>query len=535
MVPGPRAPTSINFGALAAERDVREHLSQYFVPTESYQRLRDGKKILALGYRGTGKTAILKMIGEHERARHSVVIESAPEDYAYELLPAALLPEVRSAWAKRGAYASAWKYFLYVLAMKTVSSTGGLLTGAAERIYNYVRDHHQTAMNPVAMFISYLKRLERIRIGGVEASLKPRGLEHLYRLEQINSLLDDLNEMTSHRRVVILVDEADRGFDASEDATAFLAGLFQAAVSIDARTPNIRVLMSLRRELSDVIPALNDDPQIVSEAIELIDWNEQQLLELVARRITASLSPGRARSAPTAWSAFVAATLRPRPGTSFDYVVDRTLYRPRDMIQFCLTIQSKAVEMGASLPLNSAIIREAERSYSEARTKGIAVEYGVPYPGLGDVLETFRGHAPTLDRAELELHCLDITVGARKVALAATWYVNADPHQLIEVLWRVGFIRAEVPRRPNRRRPRAPAYLGSHQAWSLNLRDSLRFEIHPMFRAYLEIRDREPDRVRPCASEAGRGPRGRAPTGTPSRPGAWPPTGSGRRKRRSGG
>jgi hypothetical protein len=490
-------PRLVNFGALAAERDFTEGLSRYFVDSESYRRLRDGKKAVALGHPGVGKSAIFKMIAEHERSRQSCVIELAPEDYSYELLAQTIVPEAKGPWAKHGAYVAASKYLLYVLAMKAVSSTGGLKTGAAKRIYDYIRDNHQITTNPIGLLISCLKRLEGIKIGTLEVSLKARELERLYRLEPIDALLDDLNEIASQHPVVMLLDELDRGWDASAEAVAFVVGLLQAAMMINARTPHVRVLVSLRRELYESIPALYEDPWTGRDAVEIIEWDEPQLLELVAKRIARSLPSARGGSARRAWSHFFAETLDYRQTKSFTYIVDRTLYRPREMIQFCLNVQSRAVATGVALPVNYGVIREAELAYSDERARDIAAERRFRYPGLGSVLETFRGLPYAFERTHLERHCQAIVLGDLRVAPEATWCLEADPDQLIDTLWRVGFIRAHVAGEIRARLPRGrrggSVYLGSHQISSLNLRVIDRFDIHPMFRAHLWLRDSTPD------------------------------------------
>ena len=74
-------------------------------------------------------------------------------------------------WAKHGAYAAAWKYLIYVLIMKEVSARGG--QGRFEPIYKYVRDNHPDPhMGKLAVLISYLKRLEGIKVGPLKASFK---------------------------------------------------------------------------------------------------------------------------------------------------------------------------------------------------------------------------------------------------------------------------------------------------------------------------------------------------------------------------
>lgn len=63
--------------------------------------------------------------------------------------------------------------------------------------------------------------MEGLKIGKYEASVKTRELENLYKLEEIHHLLPGLREIAKHRRIVVLVDELDRGWDSSEDAQKY--------------------------------------------------------------------------------------------------------------------------------------------------------------------------------------------------------------------------------------------------------------------------------------------------------------------------
>lgn len=107
----------INFGALAAERD--DGLDSYFVESESFKRLRDRERSVVMGNRGSGKSAIFRMIAAYERKQSSVVIELSPDDYSYELLQQSLLSEKAGSWVKQGAFAAAWKYLIYVIPHST--------------------------------------------------------------------------------------------------------------------------------------------------------------------------------------------------------------------------------------------------------------------------------------------------------------------------------------------------------------------------------------------------------------------------------
>jgi hypothetical protein len=199
---------------------------------------------IILGNRGAGKSAILQVLAVRAKSHGHHVIELAPEDYSYDLLRSSMVEEGRGSWAKMGAYTTAWKYVLYVLAMKAVSHTSARLHKGpdATAVHKYLRDNHRDPeMSKLSILISYLKRLENFKIGKYEVGLRTRELERLYKLEEIADLLPKLKRILRGQRVIVLVDELDKGWDASEDAQAFVAGLFQACIAVNNLSPSLRV------------------------------------------------------------------------------------------------------------------------------------------------------------------------------------------------------------------------------------------------------------------------------------------------------
>ncbi|GAA0362241.1 hypothetical protein NE235_22355 [Actinoallomurus spadix] len=487
----------LDFGAPSAERDIGRGLEKCFVESATYNRVHSGAKTVLLGNRGSGKSAIFQVLAKRERTAGNRVIELSPEDYSYELLSSTMAAENAGAWAKHGAYAAAWKYLLYVLVMKEVARKGmRLAKGAGADINAYLRKNHANVqMGRISLLISYLKRLENIKLGPIEAGAKTRELDRLYNLEEIHSLLPALQKVLDRQRVTIVVDELDRGWDSSEDAKAFVAGLFQACVSVNNLHPNLTVCVSLRRELYDDIPALYEDAQKYRDLLETIRWSEDSLLELIAKRIRYSAREmgydaqvlDRADDL-TCWNAVFA----PVPGGpvdgSFRYVADRTLYRPREIIEFCTTVLEVARDRAPALPLPFEMLRPAERGYSEERTKDIAAEYRFQYPGLLGVFEVFRGRDHTFDREDLQLLCLELVLGDVPTNGTSSWLPARDPDGLIEVLWQTGFLTARPVGDAAPAGDGREGFIGVHQVQHLNLAAVQRFQVHPMFRAYLGMR-----------------------------------------------
>lgn len=490
----------LSFGAPAAERDISQGLVQYFVESDAFSRLEARRKSIIIGNRGTGKSALFKMLADRSRKSNAIVIELSPEDYSYEMLASILKAERAGSWAKHGAFASAWKYLIYVLVMKELSKAENRLkTGASAAIYNYLRDNHAGgADSPIGVLLSYLKRMESIKIGSYEAAIKTRELTRLYKLGEIEPLLPKLAELTSRHRVLVLVDELDRGWDNSEDARAFVSGLFQACVSINERDPNLTVYVSLRQELHDSIPALYDDAQKYRDIIETIRWDETNLLTVVANRIRHSIPELAEASDEDAWNYVFAEVLQYRKNRSFNYIIDRTLYRPREVIQFCTDALEEA-RAQATVPIDYGIISRAELVYSDARRKDIAGEYRFQFPGLQSIFETFRGRTYSMERNEVAELCLSIAAGDTKIDGEAEWALNQDHDYLIDVLWRVGFLRAYAVGGLKALRRSGSSYVGPHQVSTLNTQGVARFQVHPMFRASLGMK--EPKREAASAEE----------------------------------
>lgn len=484
-------PSKIDFGAPAAERDINHGLYEYFFESEAFQRMASGQKTLVLGNRGSGKSAIFKVLAAREKAAGSVVLELAPEDYSYEILGSVLKRENEGAWAKHSAFSAAWKFLILVLVMKKLTSAGPKYKkGAAARIYSYLRDNFKGAQDsPISMLVSYVKRIEGVKVGPYEAGIKTRELAGLYRLEELEPLIPDLKELCHARRVMVFVDELDRGWDNSEDAKAFVAGIVQASMSLNEISPNFRINVSLRQELYDNIPALYEDAQKYRDVIEFIRWDEAKLLSLIAGRIRHSVQELVGESDESCWNAVFVETLQYRQTKSFNYVVDRSLYRPREIIQFCTDALEQSIDE-QSFPIDYQVISHAELQYSEARIKDIAAEYRFQYPGLLSVFEVFRGRTYSLERVDLEFLCLSVVEGEIRVdEEASPWLNGQDPEYLIEVLWRVGFLRAQAVGGVKAFRRSGSTYVGPHQVANLNIANVGRFQVHPMFRSFLGMKE----------------------------------------------
>src|SRR3954453_19638286 len=130
----------IRLGMPAAERDV--DLQRNFISSDIFEAIESGSASILIGNRGSGKSAVFRMLAAQEREKNTAVVELFPEDYSYELLGSILRSELEGAWAKQGSYAASWKYVLLVLAMKeAVSRYNNAKSPSFKAINEYLRDN----------------------------------------------------------------------------------------------------------------------------------------------------------------------------------------------------------------------------------------------------------------------------------------------------------------------------------------------------------------------------------------------------------
>jgi hypothetical protein len=86
--------------------------------------------------------------------------------------------------------------------------------------------------------------------------------------------------------------------------------------------------------------------------IEVIKWDKASLLNLMAKRIEYSFPELQKASPEEWWRAIFMRKFEQGRFYSFYYLIERTLYRPREIIQFYLTLNS--ISLLATFPQRSS-------------------------------------------------------------------------------------------------------------------------------------------------------------------------------------
>jgi hypothetical protein len=349
-----------NFGRLDAESD--ENLLNYFLDTGIVGRIRDEGAKLVIGRKGSGKTALFRYLEQHLDA---VVVPLDLDEYVWELHRGF----TEHGLAGERAYAASWRLLIYVSAVSALADR--LESDEAKRVKAALADLGVSAdSGRVRAILGWLKRVRRVDLpevtgiasaGGLELEAPEVGALSTKTADAIRSLGEVLAEVCRRTPFVVLIDRLDDAWDGSEESLHLIAGAIRATRDVGISHKNSGglppVVSFLRADLWERV-SFNDRNKM-SQDIVFLDWEADQLAEVVALRIATSLGV----SSEDAWAeVFTTDEMRQRARAK-TYLTKRTLGRPRDIVAFAEFSRQVAAGSGAEI-IDAASIYEAERRYS---------------------------------------------------------------------------------------------------------------------------------------------------------------------------
>jgi hypothetical protein len=265
----------------------------------------------------------------------------------------------------------------------------------------------------------------------------------------------------------------------------------------------LKIIVALRTDVIERVIADNKDVGFQKSkfwdlAVDL-RWSKPELRTLVEKRINLLY-----RKKYTAENVFFE-NVFPRKGgnrDSFEYLISRTLLRPRDIILFINDCMAQAAGKSEIL---AGQIREAEPQFSAKKLRALAEEWLSCFPSLGLLLENCRILEGSASLADVSIEEIQNRV---VLPLATTDAYFKDPlhssaialmenpciastrdfiREMVSVLYRVGAIGIQ-------RAPTASLeYSHTHQSIidATTIHDDWAMHVHAMFRAALNLDSRE--------------------------------------------
>src|SRR5665213_1654044 len=398
----PRKPIGIKQIDFGLNDGKLDSLERYFLDTGVIDKLKNRKSFFVFGRKGTGKTAV---------ARHLTDAGAGDWNQFSSMLslrdvPVNLLESFQDHdQVQSGRFVLVWQFILLIELAKQVIKDVTIAPSDAGKLEAIIL---ATSPNLSASPDVYLKQTRergyKVNIGkggvidaGVEEKKTSDGT--LVNLIDYTDALKHLLLSTAPigKAYRIVIDELDDSYSESKEYFDILIALFKAAVAINFAASQTRkhcsIIVALR---ADIFESLNyGDKNKWSDMAIRISWLLKQgdkpyqsnLFNMINVRIGASLVDEPTINEDYWGSVFTMESVR-GDVKPFPYILSRTLYRPRDVIQFCKCIQEACPE--SAKIARAKDILAAELSYSEWLLAEIVDEIHVKLPPIRHVFEAFR-------------------------------------------------------------------------------------------------------------------------------------------------
>jgi hypothetical protein len=400
----------LDLGDIAAENEI-SGLDEYFVETGQYLQAKQGHARLVIGRKGSGKTAIFygirdPLIGTPSR----LIADLRPEGYQFTKLREFVLSRL-SPGLQEHTMMSFWHYLLITELARKILVADRSYASRAERRWQRFQEVDSIYGELSPDFESdFAQRLlfevDRVvsRLGGLDlAEVGPRLTEYVFtgtvkKLEQaVIKYLEEKEE------VWLLLDNLDKSWPthgSTDEDILIVRALLEATRKLQQRLGDqgveFRCLVFLRTDIYEHL--LRATPDKGKDTAISLEWEDSSIFEeIVRRRIEASTRlDGEFRDV---WSEICESHIKVQD--TFDYLVERTLMRPRDLLLFLRRCVEVAINRGHDR-IDIEDILMGERSYSEDILFGTAFEIADTHPEWQDVLYAFQGSKARLNRQEVE-------------------------------------------------------------------------------------------------------------------------------------
>jgi hypothetical protein len=317
----------------------------------------------------------------------------------------------------------------------------------------------------------------------------------LARLNKMLNVLDEDILDTPHQSLYVIVDDLDREWVDERVANDLIRCLFKTVLDLK-RVRHLKVLVALRTNIFHELDfgARGGQEEKFRSLVLQMRWSKGDLEALIDERVR--YVSKQSSSGLTAVDDLLPHTNNTR-GCAFDYILDRTLMRPRDTISFineCLSLHSGQGR------LTWGDITRAEKAYSEKRLLALRDEWKPTYPDIHSALNLFREAILPLSKDQLGGYLDDAMLlpsnpdflGIRwMTALSESmWSSSSDSswvelyHPLAKMLYEIGFIGfAHSP-------GGVPVYSYENPDFAndpLNLENTKEFWVHPAYHLALNI------------------------------------------------
>jgi len=430
--------TGLFLGNLDARADF--DLSDYFIETPEFQQAESGRRHLFVGSKGSGKTANYESLCDRFEERSRVLVSVAPADFEFPRLTAVFDEHLALAhW--EFVYGSFWRFILRTEILQAIRAKflDHLLRESAGG-KRYARELLLWfGQNEALLSLDFVSRVNEVLTlvasAGGDDPVKRAKLEEILQAARMYDIERYLKEFASQFGIRLLVDDLDRNWSpVNESANRLILALLNEILTLMTfHRPYVQPAIFLRKDVFDWLE--ENDPEFLKRDPAFLTWSREGLERLIATRIARHTRTGETTTAALWDLVFPQYTRQER---TQDFIMSRTLLRPRDVIQFC----QKAVEFAqraGRLTVDEDDVYAAWEPSGELVLSQAEIEYQHRYPGLGQLALAFFEAPATQPWSQARRR---LEQQAERFRPEAVWVEEAqtNPLRMVEVLYDTGIV-----------------------------------------------------------------------------------------------
>lgn len=403
---------NMNIGTGAAEND-GEFLSECFLRTPEYSSLLDfdDKKMILLGRTGCGKTALMNMLKNDV----DVFIPIKPEIFVFQYINN--IPFV-NAMKEEGInleifYKFLWmheiishiikNYFAYhkkdffkILSENTKNA------GRISELKKYL-DTYGNIFFEEQGITKLTAEIEKkiagemgyadfFKVKGTLTQSQKQELQtkasqcvnatQISQLKNVISLLKEYFDLNKQRKTIVTIDDLDQNW-VDDDSKYKLIHALLDALRMFIDIPNLKVLVAMRADLLAKTCEVMNRQNEKDEAFTLkINWNENALIQILDKRINYLFRNKYQKSLNITFKDLFNCNIN--GNLAVNYIIERTMMRPRDAITFVNMCIAKA---DGYTHITSDAIINAEEEFKYNRLEALKHEWAYNYPNIEEYIK----------------------------------------------------------------------------------------------------------------------------------------------------
>ena len=435
----------ISFGRDTAEFD--RNLTEYFLRTPTYTHVIEGHRAIVTGRKGTGKTALLRYCQETENPSHQYVITIEASHSTYVKIDENLRGFTSQIKNLDSSFKLGWLFTTLLALVDRLVAEKTMYVSKDERdLYDLAqKEFHYSKDDPIAALSGYIFNWigDLKKIGPIERKLDTSRHAEVFDEPRLVNLIRAAIQRVNQKgkKVLLFYDKLDERWDGTPLHTAFLQGLLLAVREIKATGLDVAPVVLLRDDIFDAVTADFQHIDHFRMEIEPLTWDERSLMDLIALRVSTSLSatgtPTQGMSAEELWAIPFPEKIPARKQAipTYAYMIERTLFRPRDIILFANLVRDATLKNRRNQATVDDIA-EAETQYSQMKLRDLIAEMSYKYPRLDNFLTHFRKSTIGFDIDDLRI----LVIQAKEAQASPPPWMVAPEDDIIRVLYTIGFL-----------------------------------------------------------------------------------------------